>query len=174
MDPAPNGAVRGKKTEIYLMQLIEVPEPSLRLGRGVWPRRLELIGAAILLLAIWVVQLLAVFRADAVGQDFRIHYQNMLIAAENPLGYLFGSFSRTNPPLFYLVGGAFYRWFGPDRWIYAIGFFNSLQNIVALVLFYRLALWLIPSRVLRLSALAFVGFLPAFQIASLGFAACAF
>ncbi|HEY0790892.1 MAG TPA: hypothetical protein VGD78_07490 [Chthoniobacterales bacterium] len=138
------------------------------------PNRWEFLAAGLVLFLSLGLQLLAVYRADAVGQDFKLHQTNMLIAAEKPFEYAFGAFGRTNPPLFYLVTGGLYRLFGPRGWIYAVGAFNSLQNFCALGCLYVLGVWLIPNPRMRVTMLALVAFLPAFQITSVVFAADAF
>jgi hypothetical protein len=137
-------------------------------------RRTEHLVAGLLILLIFALQISAAFRQGALGQDFTLHYQNMLIAASKPFDWVFGSYARTNPPLFYSFGGLIYNIVGKDVWPTVMGVVDSIPNILALGCIYLLSIWLISSPILRLSLLAFVGFLPAFQVPSVVFAADAF
>ena len=151
---------------------IEVPgSPVARAGSREAGERV--IAAVMILLAL-AVQLSAALRGGAIGQDFPIHYGNMLLAAGSPIHWIFGAYQRTNPPLFYSVGALVFNVVGKDAWPYVIGVVNACLNVPALVGVYILSRWLLSRPVLRLALLCFVAFLPAFQITSVVFAADAY
>jgi hypothetical protein len=130
--------------------------------------------AGFLILSVFALQISAALRQGAIGQDFALHHQNMLYAVAKPIEWIFGSYPRTNPPLFYILGGFVHNLVGPDNWPCVIGVVDAVPNVLAIICLYLLSLWLIPSQIARLSLVAFVGFLPAFQVTSVVFAADAF
>jgi hypothetical protein len=148
---------------------IEVPgSPVARAGSHESAERV--IAGVIILLAL-AVQISAALRGGAIGQDFPIHYGNMLLAAGSPVRWIFGAYQRTNPPLFCCFGALVFKAVGKDAWPYVIGVINACLNVPALVGIYVISRWLLTRPVLRLSLLCFIAFLPAFQITSVVFAA---
>jgi len=151
---------------------IEVPDsPVARAGSH---DAAERVTAAVIILLALAVQISAGLRGGAIGQDFPIHYGNMLLAAGSPVHWIFGAYQRTNPPLFYSFGALVFKVAGKDAWPYVIGVINACLNVPALVGLYILSRWLLIRPGLRLSLLCFVAFLPAFQITSVVFAADAY
>jgi hypothetical protein len=139
----------------------------------------ESIVVAVILLTVFTVEINAVFHGGAQGQDFYYHRKRMLEAAKDPVKYIVSvtdprERADADPPLYHLCAGLVYRLAGPQRWLYAVGIMNVICNIGALLLLYLLSRFLIRQRILRICALCFVGFLPAFAITSVVFSADAF
>jgi hypothetical protein len=126
-----------------------------------------------ILLIVFTVELNAVFHGGAQGQDFYYHRKRMLEAAKDPVKYI-GSITAADPPLYHLCAGIVYRITGPKRWLHAVGIMNVVLNVGALFLLYLISRFLIQKKILRICALCFVGFLPAFAITSVVFSADAF
>src|SRR5689334_7746680 len=80
--------------------------------------------AAVIILLALALQVCAALRGGAIGQDFEIHYKNMLLAAAEPLRWMFGAYPRTNPPLFYCFAGLIFDAVGKEAWPYVIGIVN--------------------------------------------------
>jgi hypothetical protein len=120
-----------------------------------------------------IMDINAVFRGGAQGQDFDYHRDRMLQAAQHPFGFA-RTFSATDPPLYYLFAALLYHVAGAGHWLYAVGLMNVVFNVAGLFILYLIAKFLIRKRILRICLVCFVGFLPAFAITSVVFAGDAF
>jgi hypothetical protein len=120
------------------------------------------------------VQWNRVLKWGAVGQDFAIHRDLMLLAARDPIGWLTAAHDRVDPPLYHLIIAAVYTTVGPTFWSVATGLLNSAANVFALRTLYNLTKICLTSSVLRIATVAFVGTLPVFAATSIVFATDAF
>jgi hypothetical protein len=126
-------------------------------------RNLEIYGIAIVLVTFLILELNAVYKGGAQGQDFDYHRQLTLEVAQHPLSPSPGY--HVDPPLYYGVAAVVLQLFGPN-WTRAIGVVNVLFNVCALILLYANATLMIKDQFLRLGLLCLVAFLPAFTITS--------
>ena len=177
-----SGRTDSKNTCVKTSGCLRSPQISFRVNicksdGGQWARFVsnwwESFLVAGILLTVLTLELNAVFHGGVQGQDFYYHRTRMLAAAKDPIKSA-GSFSAADPPLYHLLAGIVYRLAGPQRWIYGVGIMNVVLNVGALFLLYLISRFLIRQKVLRICALCFVGFLPAFAVTSVVFSADAF
>lgn len=134
-------------------------------------KRTEHLFVGLILAAFLIVQVNAVMRDAAMGQDFSVHKSNVLKAAHDPIDWVCGSHARTSPPIYHLIIAPIYHLAGPNSWLFFTGLFNSLTNLAALIIYYHICSLMIKSVSLRLTALILVTFLPVVQITSVVLAA---
>ncbi|HEX4999634.1 MAG TPA: hypothetical protein VFY29_15510 [Terriglobia bacterium] len=118
--------------------------------------------AVFVLFAIYaIVQVHALWLHGYSGQDFISHKSWIDQAAIDPWRYLTQyAAGRTNPPLYHFIGGVLKRTLGANRYIFALGVFNVMMSLVGAACIYGVARRIIRSAALRVSAIAFLLFLP--------------
>jgi len=132
----------------------------------IW-RNIEIGGATIVFVVFLALELNAIFKGGAQGQDYYYHRQLTLEMAQHPFSPSPGR--HLDPPLYYGVAAVVLRLFGLANWhgwTRAMGVVNVMFNLCALFFLYANARLMISNRFLRLGLLCFVAFLPAFAITS--------
>ena len=127
-------------------------------------RSLEVLAIAIVLMIFVLLELNAVFKGGAQGQDFYYHRALTNEFYQHPFNLSPGV--HVDPPLYYGIGALVLSWSGPAGWARAMGVVNVVFNVFALLLLYANATLMIRDRRLRLGLLCLVAFLPAFTITS--------